>query len=168
MSLSEALTLRRTAREFGDTDLNIQELSNLLYSAGGVNRPEGKLVYPVGMGVQDTLIFAVMKDGIYHYDPRSHSLEQIEYGDHRAECSESEMEPWKEFMTGERPIPKDAAVQMGMFHSGAIMQNVYLFAASQNMNCVVQGSFDNAKLRELLKLNDTQTITLLQSLGRRP
>lgn len=182
MSLREALTLRRTEREFGDTDLNIQELSNLLYSAGGVNRPEGKLVYPVGMGVQDTLIFAVMKDGIYHYVPQSHSLEQIEYGDHRAECSESEipshasvnlvyvhdLEPWKEFLTGERPIPKDAAVRMGMFHSGAIMQNVYLFAASQNMNCVVQGSFDNAKLRELLKLNDTQTITLLQSLGRRP
>lgn len=182
MSLSEALTLRRTEREFGDTDLNIQELSNLLYSAGGVNRPEGKLVYPVGMGVQDTLIFAVMKDGVYRYDPQSHSLEQIEYGDHRAECSASEipshasvnlvyvhdLEAWKEFMTGERPIPKDAAVRMGMFHSGAIMQNVYLFAASKNMNCVVQGSFDNAKLRELLKLNDTQTVTLLQSIGTRP
>ncbi len=48
------------------------------------------------------------------------------------------------------------------------MQNVYLFAASQNWNCVVQGSFDNAKLRELLKLNDSQTITLLQSIGVKP
>lgn len=183
MSLLEALTQRRTEREFNDTDLNIQELSNLLYSAGGVNRPEGKLVYPVGMGVHDTMIYVIMRDGVYKYDPQAHSLELIEYGDHRSECNSHndfsgkasvnlvyvhDIDAWKDFMTGERPIPKDAAIRMGMFHSGAIMQNVYLFAASQNWNCVVQGSFDNAKLRELLKLTDTQTITLLQSVGMRP
>ena len=183
MSLLEALTLRRTEQEFADTDLNIQELSNLLYSAGGVNRPEGKLVYPVGMGVHDTMIFAIMRDGTYKYDPESHSLEQIEYGDHRSECNTHndftgkasvnlvyvhDIDAWKSFMTGERPIPKEAALRMGMFHSGAIMQNVYLFAASQNWNCVVQGSFDNTKLRELLKLTETQTITLLQSIGIKP
>lgn len=189
MSLSEALTQRHTAREFSDTDLNVQELSNLLYSAGGVNRPEGKLVYPVGMGVQDTVIFVVMRDGVYRYDAASHSLEQIEYGDHRAECSKEQLpakasvnlvyvhdlDAWKELMTGERPIPtgerpipKEYAIRTGMFHSGAIMQNVYLFAASQNWNCVVQGSFDEAKLRELLKLKDTQMIMLLHSVGVKP
>lgn len=183
MSLTEALTLRRTEREFGDKDFNVQELSNLLYSAGGVNRPEGLLVYPVGMGVQDTKIFVIMRDGVYEYDPHTHSLEQIEYGDHRAECNSHndfagkasvnlvyvhDLDAWKKYLTGERAIPKDAAVRMGMFHSGAIMQNVYLFAASQNWNNVVQGSFDNAKLRELLKLNDSQTITLLHSVGVKP
>lgn len=183
MSLSEALTRRHTEREFADTDFNIQELSNLLYSAGGVNRPEGKLVYPVGMGVHDTLIYAVMRDGVYMYDPQAHSLELLEYGDHRGECNSHndfagkasvnlvyvhDIDAWKDFMTSERPIPKEAIIRMGMIHSGAIMQNVYLFAATQNWNCVAQGSFDNAKLRELLKLNDTQTITLLQSIGTRP
>ena len=183
MTLLEALTLRRTEREFGDKDFNIQELSNLLYSAGGVNRPEGLLVYPVGMGVQDTKIYVIMREGVYEYNPQAHSLEQIEYGDHRAECNPHndfagkagvnlvyvhDLDAWQKFMTAERPIPKEAAIRMGMFHSGAIMQNVYLFAASQNWNCVVQGSFDNAKLRELLKLNDSQTITLLHSIGVRP
>ena len=183
MTLLEALTLRRTEREFGDKDFNIQELSNLLYSAGGVNRPEGLLVYPVGMGVQDTKIFVIMREGVYEYNPQAHSLEQIEYGDHRADCNPHndfagkasvnlvyvhDLDAWQKFMTAERPIPKEAAIRMGMFHSGAIMQNVYLFAASQNWNCVVQGSFDNAKLRELLKLNDSQTITLLHSIGVRP
>ena len=183
MTLLEALTLRRTEREFGDKDFNIQELSNLLYSAGGVNRPEGLLVYPVGMGVQDTKIYVIMREGVYEYNPQAHSLEQIEYGDHRADCNPHndfagkagvnlvyvhDLDAWQKFMTAERPIPKEAAIRMGMFHSGAIMQNVYLFAASQNWNCVVQGSFDNAKLRELLKLNDSQTITLLHSIGVRP
>lgn len=183
MTLLEALTLRRTEREFADKDFNIQELSNLLYAAGGVNRPEGLLVYPVGMGVQDTKIYVIMREGVYMYDAHAHALEQIEYGDHRAECNPHndfagkasvnlvyvhDLDAWQEFMTAERPIPKEAAIRMGMFHSGAIMQNVYLFAASQNWNCVVQGSFDNAKLRELLKLNDSQTITLLHSIGVRP
>ena len=178
MSLREALTLRRTEREFADKDFNIQELSNLLYAAGGVNRPEGLLVYPVGMGVQDTRIYVIMREGVYEYEAQSHSLEQIDYGDHRAECN-----PHNEF-SGKASVnlvyvhdlgawqdvkvPKEAAMQMGMYHSGAIMQNVYLFAASQNWNCCVQGSFDNAKLRELLKLKDTQSITLLHSVGVKP
>ena len=183
MTLLESLTLRRTEREFADKDFNIQELSNLLYSAGGVNRPEGMLVYPVGMGVQDTKIYVIMREGVYEYNPQAHSLEQIEYGDHRSECNPHnefagkasvnlvyvhDLDAWQKFMTGERPIPKEAAVRMGMFHSGAIMQNVYLFAASQNWNCCVQGSFDNANLRELLKLNENQTITLLHSVGVKP
>ena len=134
MSLLEALTLRRTEREFGDKDLNIQELSNLLYSAGGVNRPDGKLVYPVGMGVQDTVIYVIMRDGVYEYDASSHSLEQIEWGDHRAECNTHnefagkasvnliyvhDLDAWQNVK-----VPKEAAVRMGMYHSGAIMQNV--------------------------------------------
>ena len=176
MSLREALTLRHTAREFGDKDFNTQELSNLLYSAGGINRPEGKLVYPVGMDVHDMKIYAVMRDGVYEYDTQSHSLEQIEYGDHRAGLSEysskagvnlvyvHDLDAWKD----KPEIPKEAAVQMGMYHTGAIMQNVYLFSASQNWNCVVQGTFDNAKLRELLKLNENQRITLMQSVGVKP
>ena len=178
MSLLEALTLRRTEREFGDKDLNIQELSNLLYSAGGVNRPDGKLVYPVGMGVQDTVIYVIMRDGVYEYDASSHSLEQIEWGDHRAECNTHnefagkasvnliyvhDLDAWQNVK-----VPKEAAVRMGMYHSGAIMQNVYLYASSQNWNNCVQGSFDEARLRELLKLKDSQTIMLLHSVGVRP
>lgn len=182
MTLLEALTLRHTEREFNDVDLNIQELSNLLYSAGGVNRPEGKLVYPVALEVQDMNIYVIMRDGIYIYDPHAHSLEQIEYGDHRAEIGEGEyvskasvnlvyvhdLDAWNELMTGERAISKEHALHSGMFHTGAIMQNVYLFSASQNWNCVVQASFKNAKLRELLKLKDTQTIMLLHSIGLKP
>ena len=178
MSLLEALTLRRTEREFGDKDFNIQELSNLLYSAGGVNRPEGLLVYPVGMGVQDTRIYVIMREGVYEYNPQAHSLEQTDYGDHRAECNSHsdfagkasvnlvyvhDMDAWQ----GSN-MPREVAVTMGKYHTGAIMQNVYLFAASQNWNCCVQGSFDNAKLRELLKLKDNQTITLIQSVGVKP
>ena len=178
MSLLEALTLRRTVREFADKDFNMQELSNLLYAAGGVNRPDGKLVYPVGMGVQDTVIYVIMRDGVYEYDASSHSLEQIEWGDHRAECNTHNefagkasvnliyvhnLDAWQNVK-----VPKEAAVRMGMYHSGAIMQNVYLYAAAQNWNNCVQGSFDEARLRELLKLKDSQTIMLLHSVGVRP
>ncbi len=177
MSLREALTLRRTTREFGDKDFNTQELSNMLYAAGGVNRSDGKLVYPVGMDTNDMKIYAVMRDGVYEYEAQSHSLEQIEYGDHRAECSSEEftghagvnlvyvqnLEAWKD-----RAIPKEVARTMGIYHTGAIMQNVYLYAASENLNCVAQGTFNYAKLRELLKLNDTQTITLIQLIGVKP
>lgn len=54
MTLTEALTHRKSDREFSDEDLTLQELANLLWAAGGVNRPNGKLVYPVAMDKQDT------------------------------------------------------------------------------------------------------------------
>jgi nitroreductase len=49
--------------------------------------------------------------------------------------------------------------------AGAIMQNVYLFCASEGLVSVVRASVPKDALAKQLKLRDTQLIVLAQSVG---
>jgi nitroreductase len=55
----------------------------------------------------------------------------------------------------------------GYAHAGAMMQNAYLHAASQNWSAVVRAFFDGEKLKTLLKLAPRQRVVLTQSIGPR-
>ena len=177
MSLIEAITNRHTARDFDDTDLTLQELSDLLYATAGVNRSNGLRVYPVAMDIQDTSVYVFDSEGVYKYDALSHSLSLITAGDHRQETG-------KEFFVGKAAvnlayvqdtnlwkgngIPIEVVKQCGFAHTGAAMQNAYLFAASRGWNSVVRGSFDSKHLAGLMKLDKGQEITLVHSIGPKP
>ena len=177
MTLTEALTFRRSDRDFADGDLSLQELSNLLWAAGGVNRPDGKLVYPVAMGIQDITIYVFGREGVFKYEPKSHSIELVAEGDHRAETGKQEfvgktavnlayvhdLGMWKD-----SNAPEEVVRRCGFAHTGEIVQNVYLYCAAAGWNCVVRMSFDAESLAKLMKLSDTQNITLIQTVGKKP
>lgn len=177
MPLTEALTLRRTTREFSGEDFSAQELANLLWAAGGVNRPDGRRVHPVAMGLQDTSIYVFKSDGVYRYDAPSNSLELVAEGDHRQETGRQDfvgkaavnlayvhdMSLWEYSRA-----PRDLVAKWGFAHTGAILQDVYLYAAAMGWNCVVRGMFDTDSLARLMKLSPTQSITLIQTVGKRP
>lgn len=178
MSLLQALSERRSTREFADTDLTPQQLSNLLWAAAGVNRPDGKKVYPTALGIQDTLVYVLNRDGIYKYDPLANALSLVEKGDHRMDTTLGQAFVGKAAVNlayvhdlsswGEQKAPKELIQQWGFAHTGAAMQNAYLYAASQGWNAVIRGSFDQAKLSKLLKLSEGQSVTLVQSIGPKP
>ena len=177
MTLTEALTFRRTDRNFTDSDFTLQELSNLLWAAGGVNRPDGKLVYPVAMGKQDITIYAFTREGVCKYDPKENTLELVAEGDHRAETGQQDfvskaavnlayvhdVSLWKDMKA-----PEEVVRRCGFAHSGEIVQNVYLYCAAMGWNCVVRMSFDAENLVKLMKLSPSQNITLIQTVGKRP
>ena len=177
MTLTEALTFRRSDRNFSDGDFTPQELANLLWAAGGVNRPDGKLVYPVAMGKQDMTIYAFTHEGVFKYYPKENTLELVAEGDHRADTGKQDFiakaavnlayvhdaELWKDMKA-----PEEVVRRCGFAHTGAIMQNVYLYSAAMGWNCVVRMSFDAGNLAKLMKLSPTQNITLIQTVGKRP
>lgn len=177
MPLTEALALRRTTREFSGDDFSAQELANLLWAAGGVNRPDGRRVHPVAMGLQDTTVYVFKSDGVYRYDAPSNSLELVADGDHRQDTGRQDfvgkaavnlayvhnMSLWENSRA-----PKDLIKNWGFAHTGAMMQNVYLYAAAMGWNCVVRGMFDADSLGKLMKLSPSQSITLIQTVGKRP
>ena len=174
MPLNEAITLRHTEREFIDSEITLQELSDLLYVAAGVNRENGLRVYPVGKGIQDTFVYVFTRDGVYKFDAPTHSLELINDSDHRQGTGVptyigraalnlvyvQDLKAWKS-----EQKTREGIERWGFAHAGAIVQNVYLFAASKGWNCVVRGSFEEKKIREILALDDAQVITLVQSVG---
>ena len=176
-SLLQSLSDRQSSRVFADADLTPQQLSNLLWAAAGVNRPDGKRTYPVTMGVQDMYAYVFIRGGVYKYVPQENALTLTAQGDHRAE---SGMQPfvggaavniaYVQDLSAWKPFPQLAgkAPEFGLVHAGSMAQNAYLYAAAQGWSAVVRGSFDAAAVAKLLKLTDAQQVKLIQSVGPRP
>src|SRR5215469_2327674 len=77
MPLFEALGKRSTARAFDSRELTDQQLSTLLWSSFGINRPDGKRTAPSANNKQATDIYVLMKRGSFLYDAKSNILTQV-------------------------------------------------------------------------------------------
>jgi len=135
MPLLEALAQRRTTRAFRDQPLDPQTLSNLLWAAFGVNRPRsvkpglGRTA-PSAMNSQDIELDVVLAQGAYVYDAEHNLLRPLRSGDLRAKISPAPAAHAAVTIVYVAPA-KDDFAQVDV---GFIGQNVYLFAASQDLN----------------------------------
>jgi SagB-type dehydrogenase family enzyme len=171
--LMQALKDRQSTRSFGPGKLPAQTLSNLLWAAFGINRPDGRRTAPSAMNWQEISIYVVTADGAYVYDAKANALDPVVAGDFRA-------------ATGTQSYVKDAAVNLVYVSdlsktgragaeaesftaadTGFIAQNAYLYCASEGLAVVVRGSIDRAVLAKTLKLQPQQEIILAQSVGHR-
>ncbi|MBQ7263950.1 MAG: SagB/ThcOx family dehydrogenase [Synergistaceae bacterium] len=180
LPLMEALAARRSERTFADVDLSDQELSDLLWATAGVNREDGRRVHPVAMGKQDTTVYVFDRQGAWLYDARAHALIRVAEGDLRAETTQDiarapyvasaavtlafvhDASLWEDV-----PAPSERVARWGFAHTGALMQDAGLFAASKGWSCVVRGSFDQERVAGILGLKEGQSVTLVQSIGPR-
>ena len=90
LSVMEAMSKRASVRNWADKDLSQQDLSDLLWAADGINRPDSKKrTAPSAGNAQDVDIYVFMKSGVYVYDAASHSLNPVASGDHRSEVGMS-------------------------------------------------------------------------------
>jgi len=171
-SLMQALKERQSGREFSPEKLSPQVLSNLLWAAWGVNRPDGRRTAPSASNRMEVDIYVATAEGLYLYDAKAHSLQPVVNEDVRAQ-------------TGKQPFVATAPVnlvyvadfaKMGkgseenkVFYSAAdtgfIAQNVYLFCASEGLVTVVRGMLDRAPLAAAMKLRPDQRIILGQTVG---
>jgi len=91
MPLMEALSARKTTREFAPDKLPAQMLSNLLWAAFGVNRaeipgraPKPGRTAPSAMNLQEIDLFLAYPEGVYLYEPVRHRLVPVIAKDLRA------------------------------------------------------------------------------------
>lgn len=83
--LIQCLKLRQSSREFSQEKFSPQILSNLLWAAYGINRPEsGKRAAPSAVNWQNIDIYVATEDGLFLYDAKEHVLIQITKEDIRA------------------------------------------------------------------------------------
>ena len=83
MSLLEALNNRKTVRKYQDKELSLQQISNLLWAACGVNRPDGKRTAPTAVNAQEIMLFVFLKNGTFRYDAAKNVLVEINKKDLR-------------------------------------------------------------------------------------
>jgi len=91
MPLMQALSARRTAREFSAEKLPLQTLSNLLWAAFGVNRaemagrtPKPGRTAPSAMNLQEIDLYVAFPEGVYVYEAIPHRLVPVVAKDLRA------------------------------------------------------------------------------------
>jgi SagB-type dehydrogenase family enzyme len=171
--LMQVLKDRMTTREFAQKDVALSDLSNLLWAAFGINRPEtGKRTAPSAMNWQEIDVYVSTAEGLFVYDAKGNKLNPILAQDVRGAA-------------GVQPFVKDAPVNLiyvadlartgkssaedrnfyTAADAGFIAQNVYLFCASEGLAVVVRGGIDRPALAKLMKLRPDQKILLAQTVG---
>jgi hypothetical protein len=187
LPLMEALAVKASAREFSEKELSLQDLSDLLWAADGINRPaENKSTASSAMNAHDIRIYVFMKDGAFLYDAPKHELAPVLAGDFRSQL----MMPMKTPAPTPPPppgtlVPANLPVQIilvsdserfkfgtpelkyewGALDAGIVSQNISLFCAATGLKTRPRASMDKAKIKELLKLADTQNIFLNHPVG---
>jgi nitroreductase len=172
MPLMAALKLRRSTRQYSNRPLPAQTLSDLLWAAFGINRPSGDRTAPYWRHVMVMDIYVAMADGVWIYEPESHTLLPHLQSDIRAQTGLQEFVATAPLNLvyvahGERmtDISPEERRLYASVDTGFIGQNVYLFCASEGLATVFRGSVDYPKLARTLKLPDEQFVTFAQTVG---
>jgi nitroreductase len=170
--LMEALKLRSTSRSFAREALPPQTLSNLLWAAWGVNRPDGKRTAPSARNWQEIDVVVVLPEGAYVYDAPANELKPLVAGDLRALTGVQEFvkdAPATLVYVADTTRMKGAAADQlepwAFADAAFISQNVYLYCASEGLATGVRALVDRPALAKALKLRDTQIIALAQCVG---
>ncbi len=171
--LMQVLKDRQSSREFRSQKLSPQVLSNLLWAAFGVNRPDsGKRTAPSAMNWQEIDIYVATQDGLYIYDAKANALNPVLAQDVRGATGQQsfvqeaplDLVYVADLAKTGRAGGEDQALYTGA-DTGFIAQNVYLFCASEGLAAVVRGSVDRPALAKLMKLRPNQKIILAQTVG---
>lgn len=161
MTLYEALSNRQTKREFSSESLTLQQLSDLLWCAGGVNRDNGKLTSPTARNAQEIDIYVFMEKGVFLYVPKENMLKMVLSDDHRKEISDRSKMPAEAPVTllfyanYEKMDGFDEAARefYGATDAGFVSQNVYLYCAANKLSTVVMGAINRVHLNELIPVD---------------
>jgi SagB-type dehydrogenase family enzyme len=184
----QALSVKASAREWADRELSLQDLSDLLWAANGINRPaEKKYTASSAMNAHDVDVYVFLKDGAYRYDADRHALDLVVSGDFRSQILRAP--PARPADTGAAPPPRppmaepptqlvlvsnsarftrgspEQKYEWGALDAGIVSQNVSLFCAATGLKTRPRASMNEERIRQLLELGDTQHVFLNHPVG---
>jgi SagB-type dehydrogenase family enzyme len=164
MSLEEAVSRRRSRREFKGSPLTLEQVSQVLWAAQGITDPGGLRAAPSAGALYPLDVYLVVGEaveelagGVYHYEPQDHTLERILERDVRRDLARLAAEqtfiaeaPLVLVITGEyeRSSKKysERAARYVHMEAGHVAQNVYLQAETLGLGTVVAGAFSDEEL----------------------
>jgi SagB-type dehydrogenase family enzyme len=175
--LMQALSERQSVRTFTKDNLTLQQLSDLLWAAWGINRPDQKKrTAPSARNIQEIDVYVALSTGLFLYDASTHMLKQIHNKDIRNLCGTQDfvatapldlvyVADMGKLGKKEGDEIKDSDLLWSFANTGFIAQNVYLYCASANLGCVIRGMVQKEKLALEMGLRKNQVITLSQTVG---
>ncbi len=172
LGLMDALSARRSSREFAPEPLPPPLLSALLWAAYGVNRPDGGRTAPSALNAQEVDVFAALPTGAYRYDAAANELRLVAANDLRRVTGYQDFvdqAPLDLVYVADhsrlRMVPVEHRTAYAYAAAGAIAQNVYLFAAANGLATVIRAWIDRAAIAEALGLSHDHQVLLSQTVG---
>jgi SagB-type dehydrogenase family enzyme len=179
LSVEEAIARRRSVREYGERQVLLSEVSQLLWAAQGITGDGGlKRAAPSAGAKYPIEIFVVVGNvetllpGIYRYRAEGHTLSPVAKGDMRERlCAEAlsqeciQAAPLVIVLTGvyERTMEKygDRGIQYVHIEVGAVAENIYLQAEALGLGTVLMGAFSDGGVKELLGADDVAPLGIM-------
>jgi len=170
--LMQALQARRSTRAYSQRPLTVQTLSDVLWAAYGINRPNGDRTAPYWRHIMVIDVYAVMADGAWLYQPKEHALRRHLAADIRAQTGTQDFVATAPLnlvyvVHGERMhgvSPEDRRLYGGVDAAFA-GQNVYLYCASEGLATVFRGAVHHQQLGRALELPEGQFVAFAQTVG---
>ncbi|MBP1663819.1 MAG: dehydrogenase [Bacteroidetes bacterium] len=174
----EAFQKRRSVNTYETRDLSLQDLSDLLWAANGINRSEnGKKTAPSAMNSQDVDIYVSRADGTYLYNAITNDLVLVTTEDLRPLMDGnrplgtpvilvliSDMSRYKNYSPGNAEQNKHL-YEMGAIDAGIVSQNISLFCAANDLGTRPRASMNQDALRKALNLKESQVMWLNHPVG---
>jgi len=177
-SVDEALSRRRSIREYKDQRLKLEELSQLLWAASGITSDRGGRTAPSAGAKYPLEIFVVvgkvegLEPAIYHYLPQGHTLIKIKDEDQRGKLSLAAIRqgPIKEASVDivitaiyRRTVEKygERGIRYVHIEVGHVCQNIYLQCESLNLGTVEIGAFEDAQVKKVLNLAEEEPLAIM-------
>ena len=184
-SIEKALYNRVSRRSFGAGSLNLAQVGQLLWAAGGLGvdgvasvsrtAPSAGATYPLELYLVAGLVEG-LGAGLYYYDYRVHFLDVLQKGDLRPRLVKAAL---GQRMIGEAPAVIVMVAQYGRttgrygergyryvhMDVGYMSQNIYLQAEALEMATVAVGAFDDAVVKGILGVEGEPL--MIMPVGRR-
>lgn len=186
LTVEEALMKRRSIREYRDEGLTIQEVSQLLWAAQGITEPrKGFRSAPSAGATYPLETYTVFREGgvegfdpgIYHYEPRDHSLTQLSVGDVSGELMGAAVDqewvgnaPINIVLTAifERTTSRygERGIHYVYMEAGHVGENIYLQATAIGLGATVVGAFYDDEVQRILGIPEGEKPLYIIPVGR--
>lgn len=186
LSFDETIRKRRSIRRFSEKSLSLEQLGYLLWSSTGIQRvergyefrnaPSAGALYPI-----ETYLFAKNIDGLdmglYHYDIKSHLLEELDVGDfsvllaraclgQETLISAGVVFVWSGIFVRSKWKYKQRAYRYVYLDCGHIAQNLALCASTLGLGSCQVGAFYDDEINKIVGLDgEEESVIYLSVVG---
>lgn len=177
MSLSQALSQRRTVRCYDNTSMSAQVLKNLLWAGQGITAPDGQRTTPSAHALHPLKLHVCVNRitgydiGLYDVDVLDQSLKQVNKSNVTAALQKAAIghPEWIAMAACNIIVSADTITPTQVFadqkpfgargmryiylEAGAALQNMQLQAVTDGLGSVLVGGFDDEAVVEILQLD---------------
>lgn len=188
LSVEDAITNRRSRRDFTGEPISLGELSKILFYSTGItyrNRTwdDSRRAYPsagAGYPLESYPVVLRVRNvdrGIYHHDVKRNTLELMRGGDFSSRIVQCTGQEWVRAASVVlvvsavfgRTIAKygDRGYRYVFLDAGHMVQNTYLVAVSMNLGCCTIGGFLDHEMDTMLELDGRdESVVYIAAIGR--